>query len=237
VKPDPIHDPVSSPEPALLRFDRTERAVHWATAAIFVFLMLSGAALYAGPVSTIVGRRDLVRTLHVLAGFALPVPILAGLIGRRWGTALRRDLGRLNRFDAEDRRWFHRRARRHVRLGKFNPGQKLNATFLAAAGVVMLGTGIVLHWFHLFDDDIRTGATFVHDWFALGIWLSVTGHVVLAARDPIALGGMLRGSVTARWARTGRPRWYEEVTGRPAERLKAPARSGPNPADGTETGR
>ncbi len=26
----------------------------------------------------------------------------------------------------------------------------------------------------------RTGATFVHDWFAIGIWIAVTGHVLFA---------------------------------------------------------
>ncbi len=95
--------------------------------------------------------------------------------------------------------------------------------FLGAAAVVMLGTGIMLKWFSLFPDDYLTGATFVHDWFAFGIWLAVGGHVFLALRDPVALGGMLRGRVTARWARTKRPVWYEDETGRPATRLKAPS--------------
>ena len=63
------------------------------------------------------------------------------------------------------------------------------------------------------SDAKRTGATFVHDWFALGIWLSIAGHVFLALRDPVALDGMRRGFVTSRWARTKRPRWYEEETG------------------------
>ena len=84
----------------------------------------------------------------------------------------------------------------------------------------MLGTGAIMKWFSLFPLDWRTGATFVHDWFALWIWLAVGGHVCFAFRDPMALGAMLRGTVTARWARTQRPRWYEQETGRPAERLK-----------------
>jgi len=190
-------------EPDLLRFDRAVRLVHWSTAVLFGVLMLTGAALYAGPISLLVGRRDVVRTLHVVAGLALPIPLALGLIGR-WGARLRRDLGALNRSGA----------------GKFNRGQRLNAAFLGAAAVVMLGTGAVMKWFSLFPLDWRTGATFVHDWFALGIWLSVGGHVFFAFRDPIALGAMLRGTVTARWARTQRPRWYEQETGRPAERLK-----------------
>ena len=72
--------------------------------------MLTGAALYAGPISTLVGRRELVRTIHVVAGLALPVPLVVGLVGR-WGARLRRDLGRLNRWTRDDRRWLRRRAR------------------------------------------------------------------------------------------------------------------------------
>jgi formate dehydrogenase subunit gamma len=210
-----------TPPPELARFDRVERAAHWSTASLFGVLMLTGAALYAGPISTLVGQREVVRTIHVGAGLLLPIPLLIGL-GGRWGRALRHDVRRLGRFDDEDRRWLRRRTRDDARLGKFNPGQKLNAAFLGSAVVVMLGTGIVLKWFSLFSLTTRTGATFVHDWVALGIWISVLGHIMLAVRDPDALRGMLHGMVPARWARLNRPRWYEAETGEAATRLKAP---------------
>lgn len=210
-----------TPPPELARFDRVERVAHWSTATLFGVLMFTGAALYAGPISTLVGQREVVRTVHVGAGLLLPLPLLVGLAGR-WGRALRRDLRRLGRFDDDDRRWLRRDTRAEARLGKFNPGQKLNAAFLGSTIVVMLGTGIVLKWFSLFSLSTRTGATFVHDWVALGIWIAVLGHILLALRDPIALRGMLHGVVTARWARTNRPRWYEAETGEPAFRLKEP---------------
>ena len=206
----------------LERFDRVERLAHWTTASLFGIVMLTGAALYAGPISTAVGQRELVRTLHVSAGLALPIPLLVGVIGR-WGRKLRNDLRRLGRFDDDDRRWLRRATRPDARLGKFNPGQKLNAAFLGSAIVVMLGTGIILKWFSLFALDTRTGATFVHDWVALGIWIAVIGHILFALRDPVAVGAMLRGRVPARWARTERPRWYEAETGEPATRLRDPA--------------
>ena len=208
-------------EPDLERFDRLERTVHWTTAALFFTVMLTGAALYAGPISALVGRRELVRTLHVVAGFGLPVPLLVGLLGRR-GANLRADLGRINRWIPDDRVWLRRRTRDRARLGKFNPGQKLNATFLGAAIVLMLGTGIMMKWFESFPLSWRTGATFVHDWVALGVWIAVIGHIVFAMRDTEALASMRRGKISARWARTKRPRWYEETTGNPADRLKAP---------------
>ena len=208
-------------EPDLERFDRLERTVHWTTAALFFTVMLTGAALYAGPISALVGRRELVRTLHVVAGLGLPVPLLVGLLGRR-GANLRADLGRINRWIPDDRVWLRGRTRDRARLGKFNPGQKLNATFLGAAIVLMLGTGIMMKWFESFPLSWRTGATFVHDWVALGVWIAVIGHIVFAMRDPEALASMQRGKISSRWARTKRPRWYEETTGNPADRPKAP---------------
>jgi formate dehydrogenase subunit gamma len=212
----------------LERFDRVERYAHWTTASLFGICMLTGAALYAGPISTLVGQRALVRMLHVSAGLALPVPLLVGVAGR-WGRKLRADVHRLGRFDDEDRRWLRRGSRPDARLGKFNPGQKLNAAFLGSAIVVMLASGIVLKWFSLFALDTRVGATFVHDWVALGIWLSVLGHIYLALRDPVALNGMLRGHVPAGWARRERPRWYEAETGEPAGPRRDPAAVAPTP--------
>jgi formate dehydrogenase subunit gamma len=197
-------------EPPLLRFDRVERTVHWVNAALFGILMLTGAALYAGPISVLVGNREIVRNLHVYSGLALPLPLLIGIAGSR-GARLRVDLGRLNRWSRDDARWFRRRGRADVALGKFNPGQKVNASFIAGAGIVMLATGSIMKWFEPFPIDWRTGATFVHDWFALGIWAAVLGHIWFAVRDGDALDGMLGGTVPAAWARTKAPLWYEEL--------------------------
>jgi formate dehydrogenase subunit gamma len=207
MRPDTVaHDRAERP---LLRFDRVERALHWVNATLFIVLMLTGAALYAGPISAIVGHRAVVRFVHVYSGLALPIVLLVAVAGKH-GARLRRDLGRLNRWSRDDMRWLRRTRRETVRLGKFNPGQKVNAAFVAGAGVVMLASGSVMHWFDAFPIDWRTGATFAHDWFALGIWLAVAGHVYFALRDGDALDGMLHGEVPARWARTKAPLWYRE---------------------------
>ena len=203
----------SDPPARVARFDRLERAVHWCNATLFGVVMLTGAALYAGPLSTLVGRRELVRTLHVYAGLGLPLPLLAGVLLRS-GRQLRADLRTLNRWIPDDFRWLRTRGRDpRIRLGKFNPGQKLNATFIGAVIVVMLATGSIMHWFGPFPNDWRTGATFVHDWFAIALFFVVLGHIWIALADPVALRGMTGGSVTGAWARTHRPRWYDEVTG------------------------
>jgi formate dehydrogenase subunit gamma len=192
------------------RFDRTERWLHWATATLVGVLVITGAVLYWGELSSILGRRTFFKDLHVIAGLGLPIPFLLALPGRR-GRALRRDLGALNRFSPDDFRWLRSRgADPTVRLGKFNPGQKLNAAFVAAALVTLLATGLVLRFFSPFPLAWRTGATFVHDWTALALALATTGHVWLAVADPDALRGMVSGKVPTWWARQNRPRWYQE---------------------------
>ena len=197
------------------RFDPLERAVHWTTATCFVILMATGAVLYVGQLEAIVGNRQIVRTIHVYTGLLLAVPLLVGVLLPR-GRLLRRDLGRLSRFGPGEGAWLRPGpARRAIRLGKFNPGQKLNAMFLGSAIFVLLATGSIMHWFMPFSNDVRTGATFVHDWWAFGIWISVAGHVYLATTDPVALRGMTRGVVTRSWARSKRPRWYAAIVDPP----------------------
>lgn len=57
----------------------------------------------------------------------------------------------------------------------------------------------------------HTGATFVHDWFALGLGLLVLGHITYALKDPEARRGMRTGRVSATWARSEHPAWAEEI--------------------------
>jgi formate dehydrogenase subunit gamma len=193
------------------RFDGAERVVHWANAVLFLFLLFTGLVLSFGPLSALIGRREVVKTLHVYAGVLLPVPLLAGVLGR-WGRALRSDIGRINRWLADDRRWF--RTLGHdpaIRLGKFHPGQKLNAAFTAGAIPVMLLTGSVMRWYKPFPLSWRTGATFVHDWVATALFFTIGGHILKALSDPEAVRGMAGGDVSLRWARRHHPRWADEL--------------------------
>jgi formate dehydrogenase subunit gamma len=197
----------------LARFDRAERWLHWVNAGLFGVLMATGAILYIGALEALVGRRELVRMVHVVAGLSLPVPLLVARLGP-WRRAVAADIRALARFDDDDRRWLRSRGRdRDVRMGKFHPGQKLNAAFTLGAMAVMFLTGSVMHWFRFFPVDWRTGATFAHDWFALAIAVVVAGHLRMAFADADALRGMTTGWVPRAWARRHRPKWYEAMTG------------------------
>ena len=207
---------VRSPE-SLLRFDRGERVLHWINASLFAVMMATAAALYVGPISAVVGRRDVVKTIHVWSGLALPFPILLTVVLGRWGAGFRADIRRLNRWLADDGRWLRSRGKdRTVRNGKFNAGQKLNAAFTAGAILVMLATGGIMRWPKPFPLSFRTGATFVHDWVFIGLVVTITGHILFALSDNESRASMIRGRISRRWARQHAPRWYEEVTGEDA---------------------
>ena len=205
---------VSAPKEELLnRFTPAERALHWATAAAVLTCALTGLVLYVGPLSSLVGRRNLVKDVHVIAGLAMPVPLILAYLGR-WRDAVRTDIGHLSRWTRADRRWLWTRGYEgRERVGKFNAGQKVNAAFIAGMIPVMLASGSIMRWFEPFPLEWRTGATFVHDWTAIATWLIVAGHIGFALADAGSLRGMVSGQVTRRWAEDRHPLWASEAIG------------------------
>ena len=195
------------------RFGRTSRWVHWLTAILNTSCILTAAVLYNGSVAVLIGHRYLVEQIHVYSGFALPVPLIVGIVSR----AYRNDVRRLNRFASRDWAWLRSRTRRDgtIEVGKFNAGQKLNASLSAGSIGVLLLSGSVMYFTNLTPLPWRSGATFVHDWYALAVGLLVVGHIVMATKDPHAITGMRTGRVPLRWARREHAAWAREVAGDP----------------------
>ncbi len=194
----------------ILRFDRVERAAHWAIAVLFGILMATALPLYFVQVDRFVGRRVLVENIHTWSGVALPIPLILSLAGP-WGERLRHDIRRVNLWTASEIRWLWSLGRRRIpEPDKFNPGQKLNALFIGGAIVVMLGTGSVLKWYRFFPLDWRTGATFVHDVLALAIFIVVCGHITFALTHRDALRSIFKGWVTESWARQHASGWLKQ---------------------------
>jgi len=196
----------------ILRFTRAERALHWATAVLVLTCAATGMILYVGELSALVGRREVLKTIHVYAGLALPVPLLLAYAGR-WRAAVRRDVRSLARWSPADTTWLRSFGRRAAdQVGKFNAGQKANAAFVAGLIPVMLATGSIMRWFEPFPLPWRTGATFVHDWTAIATWVVVTGHILVALSKPASLRAMVTGRMSRRWAQRHHPRWAEEAS-------------------------
>jgi formate dehydrogenase subunit gamma len=193
----------------LVRFTRIEHAVHRAVAILMLTSISTAAILYNGFLAVPVGHRRLVKLIHVYSGFALLVPIIVGAVS----AAYRADVGRLNRFTKADWHWLRSRRRRDgsIPVGKFNAGQKLNAALSTGGIIVLLMTGTVMYYPDLVRLSWRTGATFVHDWFALAVGLLVIGHIMYALRDAESREGMRTGQVSATWASTHHADWAAEA--------------------------
>jgi len=193
----------------LLRFDRVQRAAHWANATLFFILMFTAIPLYFGSFFGIVLPRHLIEQIHLWTGLSLALPILVSLVGP-WGTAMRQDVRRINFWTRDEIRWLRTFGTSRLEADKFNPGQKLNAIFIGASILVMLVTGSMLQWFRFFSVSLRSGATLVHDIFAWAIFIVVIGHIVMAVTHREALRSIFKGWVSESWAKRHSGRWLKE---------------------------
>lgn len=203
-----------SPDQRVARFTRGVRWTHRSVTVLMLILLATAAGLYIPDISAIVGNRPILRNVHIVSGLLLPIPL--GLAVFLY--AFRQDATRLNRFTPDDWRWLRSRNRRSgtIAVGKFNAGQKLNAAFTLGAIIVMFVTGLIMWQNAFFPDDIRTGATFVHDWLTFAIVAMVAGHTWMALNDAEARRGMRTGSVSRAWAEREHGQWAEELIEEPS---------------------
>jgi formate dehydrogenase subunit gamma len=175
------------------RFSRTERTLHWVNAVFFLTLLATGLVLWLPGLSLLVGRRPLLKDIHLWSGIGwIAALALVALLGDRRG--LLRTVHEFERLDD----------------GRFNPGQKVNAIFNAAFVVLFLVSGLLL-WFGERDTRFRFASTVVlHDAVTLGALALLVGHLYFAVLNPAtrhSLRGMTRGTVDEHWARVHHRRW------------------------------
>ena len=189
------------------RFSRTERTLHWANAIVFLVLLGSGLVLYLPSLAVLVGRRPLVKDVHLYSGLAwIPLLVLVALAGDRRGIV--RTARELDRFDRDDARWLA--GRRPAPQGRFNAGQKLNATLTAAFTVLFAVSGLLL-WLGEGDTRYRFASTVIlHDGLMYAALALLVGHLYLAVIHPAtrhALRGMTLGTVREDWAERHHAKW------------------------------
>jgi formate dehydrogenase subunit gamma len=190
------------------RFSPVERLLHWANAAGFFFLLVTGLILYLPRLSMLVSRRQTIQGIHFWGGVGwlatLAVVIVLG--GRRLLATARE----LDTFDRDDLRWLRGRG---APQGRFNAGQKINAV-LTAAFTILFGVSGLLLWFGEQDTRYRFASTvLLHDGLMYVSLLLLVGHLYLALIHPAtrhALRGMTLGSVSAEWASRHHAKWRPE---------------------------
>ena len=206
------------PERATIRrFSRTERAIHWIHASAFFVLLFTGLVLYLPWLTEKIGRRPLMKDIHIDTAIAWACALLlVVLVGDRRG--LRRTLREVDLYDRDDRLWLRRIPRPQ---GRFNAGQKLNAALTASFAVLFAVSGTLL-WLGERDHRFQWSSTILlHDGLMYVSLVLLVGHLYLALIYPStrhALRGMTTGSVRRDWARRHHPKWVAEAEAEPPQR-------------------
>jgi len=200
----------------IVRHSVGERVTHWAVAMVFIFLFLSGLALFHPFffwLSSLFGSGQFMRFLHPIAGVAL------ALLFYPYAIQVWKD----NRWLPADTAWvrnmwaFMRKQHHPGETGKYNAGQKLMFWSMVPIIGLLLCTGIIVWqpWFApRFPPGIRRAAGLLHAFCAFVMFVGIGIHWYAAYWTRGSVRAMVRGTVTHRWARFHHPAWYREVTGR-----------------------
>jgi formate dehydrogenase subunit gamma len=203
------------------RWGRTERTAHWIHAAAFCVLLGSGLCLYLPSLAEAIGRRPLLKTIHIYTALAWAIAlVLVVVVGDR--RAIGHTVREVDSFDADDRAWLRGR---HVPQGRLNAGQKVNTIVSSAFAILFAASGFDL-WYGERDTRFRlANALLVHDYLMYASLFLFLGHLWFALILPKtrhSLNGMTRGWVREDWAAERHPKWVAALDARSLEPSAAP---------------
>ncbi|MDX6476320.1 MAG: formate dehydrogenase subunit gamma [Gaiellaceae bacterium] len=180
--------------------------MHWVHAAAFLLLLGTGLGLYLPSLAELVGRRPLLKTIHVYTAVAWVVAlVLVVAVGDR--SSLRATVREIDLFDRNDRAWL--KGRRPPQ-GRLNAGQKVNTILTAVFALLFAVTGFFL-WYGERNTRFRFAQTIlIHDWLMYISFVLFLGHLYLSLVNPKtrhSLNGITRGWVDEEWARAHHATW------------------------------
>ena len=201
----------------IVRFDRWQRLVHWATAISFLTLAITGLIIMFGKVIFLpwMGHEAfawLAIISKVLHNFVGPLFIICSVI--MFFTFVRDNI-----FHRWDWRWIKRLgglvSHRHIPAGYFNAGEKLWFWLgVVLLGLVMSVTGLILDFVVVGQTRyVLQMANYFHVAGATLYIVAAMGHIYLGTiGTPGAYEAMRHGTVDEAWARTHHEIWYEQIS-------------------------
>ena len=123
-------------------------------------------------------------------------------------------------FDGMKGLWVHYVSLGHVRIGKFNVGQKLFAWTMIVAVTAITASGFVLMFRDVFSQGIQEFSHFVHSasFVVIGVFLIIHLYLSLLPMNRKALSAMFgEGELPVDYVKNHHQIWYEELTGKSAE--------------------
>ena len=209
--------PAAPPSQLILRFQRSERLLHWSIAVPFMVCYFTAATLilFFGLHSERPAR-EILSWIHRIAGVGLlTFPLWTGLRNLRDYKLHLGNIRQAWRWAWADVKWLVlmgvAAVNRRIQLpeqGKFNAAEKLNFMMVMGTYPVFLVTGVLL-WL----PGIAFVSWIVHVGMALLATPLMLGHIYMALINPstrVGLGGMFSGYVDRQWARHHYQRWYRE---------------------------
>ncbi|HBT82033.1 MAG: formate dehydrogenase subunit gamma [Desulfuromonadaceae bacterium GWB2_53_15] len=196
------------------RFSTSERILHWIVTCSFFILFLSGLGLYSrlfnGYFNLFGGGQNAIL-IHKAAGVLFFFTSLNMFLNHKKDVST---------FDEDDKQWIEQRGgylsrdETHFNIGKYNPGQKLFAIFIAVATLILGITGLFIWMPTFFPRWIVQLSLMLHGLMFAGSVMFVVMHIYLATiGNPGTIEAMLYGNIPKSWARKHHPKWYKEVTG------------------------
>jgi formate dehydrogenase subunit gamma len=202
--------------PRILRYSLGERVNHWIGALAYVYCLITGLAFwspYLFWLAVLVGGAPTARTWHPWFGL-----VFAGSTFWMW-----RDWRSDMRTTDADRAWW-KSVDHYIRnededlppIGRFNYGQKLFFWLMLGGAILLLLSGLALWFVESIAWDLRWLrylAVAVHVAVALATIGGFIIHVYMGTA--MVRGGftsIIRGEVSAAWARMHHRLWYEQVT-------------------------
>jgi formate dehydrogenase subunit gamma len=193
--------------------DGYERVVHWMLALSCIFLCVSGLGMMFQSLNflgTIMGGLKSLKLLHNFVGLVFGISILLAI--RMWW----KEAGVF--VFPEDLDWIKTaggylwHVDKVAETGKYNPGQKMFFLTVAACGLLMLLTGLIM-WFPL---ALPTGLVrWMYPLHALGfvaIFAFFFIHLYLGTiGNPGTVQAMITGWVTRGWLKKQHPGWLKEM--------------------------
>lgn len=197
----------------LQRYSGAQRSNHWAVVACFVCAGITGFALFHPALfwlSSLAGGPQWTRILHPYLGIAMFLLFLVMFFTFAGANVWRK----------EDSAWLGSAGKlvsggQVPAAGKYNAGQKLVFWVFTLSLIVLLVTGLSF-WQAWFAGSVPIGvqriAVLLHAIAAFVLVLAVIVHAYAAIWVKGAVGAMVRGTVSAGWAKHHHLLWYRELT-------------------------
>ena len=208
--------PRELPGNRILRYPFSERVVHWIAGLSYVYCLITGLAFwspYMFWLAVLVGGGATARFWHPWLGLVFAASTF--WMYRIWAGDMR--------IHDVDRAWA-KSIDRYIRnedealpaIGRFNYGQKLFFWLMFYGAILLVASGLVLWFPELIPWTwrwVRFLAVAVHVIAALATIGGFIIHVYMGTA--MVRGGftsIIRGEVSASWARTHHRLWYDELT-------------------------